>query len=194
MTLGKERNLLAWIRTALAFLAGAIAVKAFTSGLFPGGISRTPAVLLLVLAMMVASVAGFRWLGIDGAMRHEDPLPLAVLVPVLAAGAAVAAGIVVIFFPLYTVLALPLRWRPLRGSRFGRRPNPHVSFRLPCVLVMISAAFHYFMGEWRGRYTAVVRIFDPPVAGSGTRQIPGSVLSWNQTPGWFSEGSDGERH
>ncbi|WP_159803106.1 YidH family protein [Arthrobacter zhaoguopingii] len=96
-TLANERTFLAWIRTALAFLAGGIAVEAFTSGMFPVGIRRTLAVLLLVLAMMLASAAGFRWLGIERAMRCRGPLPLPILVPVLAAGAAVAAGIVVIF-------------------------------------------------------------------------------------------------
>lgn len=34
-TLANERTFLAWIRTALAFIAGGIAVEAFTGDLFP---------------------------------------------------------------------------------------------------------------------------------------------------------------
>jgi putative membrane protein len=96
-TLANERTFLAWIRTALALLAGGIAVEAFTFDLFRPGIRTSLAVLLLVLAIIVACASAFRWLGIERAMRHKTPLPLPALVPVLAAGGALAAGAVLVF-------------------------------------------------------------------------------------------------
>ncbi|HBH59897.1 MAG TPA: hypothetical protein DDY41_17580, partial [Arthrobacter bacterium] len=48
-TLANERTFLAWIRTALALLAGGIAIEAFTSDLFLEPVRKSLAVLLLLL-------------------------------------------------------------------------------------------------------------------------------------------------
>ena len=95
-TLANERTFLAWIRTALAFLAGGIAVEAFTSDVFSPGLRRGVALSLLVLALLVSASACVRWLKVERAMRQRKPLPLPVLVPILSLGGAlVAAGLIV---------------------------------------------------------------------------------------------------
>lgn len=96
-SLANERTFLAWIRTSLAMLAGGIAVEAFTSGLFAPGIRKTVSIVLLVLALVIAGGSFFRWLNIEQAMRHQAPLPLPLIAPVLAAGGAVVAGFMVAF-------------------------------------------------------------------------------------------------
>jgi putative membrane protein len=95
-TLANERTFLAWIRTALAFLAGGIAVEAFTGEVFGPDLRRGVALTLLVLAMLVSGSACVRWLNVERAMRQRKPLPLPVLVPILSLGGAlVAAGLIV---------------------------------------------------------------------------------------------------
>ncbi|WP_110950788.1 YidH family protein [Pseudomonas bohemica] len=95
-TLANERTFLAWIRTALAFLAGGIAVEAFTGDVFTPGLRRAVALSLLILAMLVSVSACVRWLKVERAMRLRKPLPLPVLMPILSLGGAlVAAGLIV---------------------------------------------------------------------------------------------------
>lgn len=96
-TLANERTFLAWIRTSLALMAGGIAVEAFTTGIFEPQLRTTLAVLLLLLAMIISSVACFRWLNVERAMRHGTPLPLPFLAPLLALGGSVVAAVVVVF-------------------------------------------------------------------------------------------------
>ncbi len=96
-TLANERTFLAWIRTSLALMAGGIAVEAFTTDIFMPQLRTTLAVLLLLLAMIISSVACFRWLNVERAMRHGAPLPLPFLAPLLALGGSVIAAVVVVF-------------------------------------------------------------------------------------------------
>jgi putative membrane protein len=91
-TLANERTFLAWIRTALALLAGGIAVEAFTPAIFLPETRTALAVLLLLLAMVVAVGAAVRWLKVERAMRRARPLPLPALIPVLALGAVLVAA------------------------------------------------------------------------------------------------------
>ncbi|WP_082046123.1 DUF202 domain-containing protein [Arthrobacter sp. L77] len=91
-TLANERTFLAWIRTALALLAGGVAVEAFTTDTFAQPVRTGLAVVLLLLAMVLAVAAGVRWLAVERAMRRQAPLPLSILVPVLAGGGALVAA------------------------------------------------------------------------------------------------------
>ena len=91
-TLANERTFLAWIRTALAFVAGGIAVEAFTGDLFPTVIRQILAILLLVLGMLLAGGAAVRWLNVERAMRRKKPLPVPLIVPIVSLVSAVAAG------------------------------------------------------------------------------------------------------
>ena len=91
-TLANERTFLAWVRTALAFIAGGIAVEAFTGDLFPTVIRQILAILLLVLGMLLAGGAAVRWLNVERAMRRKKPLPVPLIVPIVSLVSAVAAG------------------------------------------------------------------------------------------------------
>ncbi|WP_026551674.1 DUF202 domain-containing protein [Arthrobacter sp. H20] len=95
-TLANERTFLAWIRTSLALLAGGIAVEAFTVELFDPILRKAIAIVLLLLAMLIAAAACYRWLIIERAMRRGAPLPLPVLFPLLALGVTAVAAVVVL--------------------------------------------------------------------------------------------------
>jgi putative membrane protein len=96
-TLANERTFLAWIRTSLALLAGGVAVEAFMADLFGPELRKTIAVLLLVLALVIGGGSFFRWLNVERSMRHKTPLPLPWIAPILAAGGALVAAIMVVF-------------------------------------------------------------------------------------------------
>ena len=53
--------------------------------------------LLLVLALVIGGGSFFRWLNVERSMRHKTPLPLPWIAPVLAAGGALVAAVMVIF-------------------------------------------------------------------------------------------------
>ncbi len=90
-TLANERTFLAWIRTALALLAGGIAVEAFTLDVFSSGVRTTLSVALLLMAMLISGSACLRWLNVERALRNKAPLPLPLLVPLLSIGGALVA-------------------------------------------------------------------------------------------------------
>ena len=96
-TLANERTFLAWIRTSLALLAGGIAVEAFTTDVFPEPIRRGLSVLLLLLGMLLSAGAAGRWLRVERSMRNKTPLPLPLIVPLLAGAGALAAAVVLVF-------------------------------------------------------------------------------------------------
>lgn len=87
-TLANERTFLAWIRTALALLAGGIAVEAFTLEVFTPIVRTTLSVALLLMAMLISGSACLRWLNVERALRQKSPLPLPLLVPLLSIGSA----------------------------------------------------------------------------------------------------------
>lgn len=95
-TLANERTFLAWTRTALAFLAGGIAIEAFDlPGIEPA--TRTLiAALIVVLAMAISLGAAIRWVRLERALRHGRPLPAPAIVPVLGAGIFIAAVVVLV--------------------------------------------------------------------------------------------------
>jgi putative membrane protein len=95
-TLANERTFLAWIRTSLALLAGGIAIEAFTSGLFVEPVRKVLAVLLLLLGMLLSGGAAVRWIRVERSMRNSTPLPLPLIVPLLAGAGALAAAVVVV--------------------------------------------------------------------------------------------------
>ncbi|MFL6719424.1 MAG: YidH family protein, partial [Burkholderiaceae bacterium] len=69
-SLANERTYLAWIRTALSILAGAVLVHQFASRLQPRGLVLAGTVLLCVLAAALCGLAYFRWRANEIAMRH----------------------------------------------------------------------------------------------------------------------------
>lgn len=96
-TLANERTFLAWIRTSLAFLAGGIAVEAFTEDLFPEPMRTFLAVVLLLLGVLISGGAACRWVGVERSLRRKAPLPLPLITPLLGIGGAIASGALVVF-------------------------------------------------------------------------------------------------
>ena len=95
-TLANERTFLAWVRTALALLAGGVAVEAFTGALFAPPVRVVLSTVLLVLAALLALGAGARWLRVERAMRRGRPLPLPLIAPLLGIGAAVISVVLIV--------------------------------------------------------------------------------------------------
>jgi putative membrane protein len=96
-TLANERTFLAWIRTSLALLAGGIAIEAFTADLFLEPVRKGLAVVLLLLGMLLSAGSAVRWLRVERSMRNKAPLPLPLIVPLLAGAGALAAAVVLVF-------------------------------------------------------------------------------------------------
>lgn len=75
-TLANERTFLAWQRTALGLLAGAVAVIQLVPALgIAGGSRHLLGALLALLAILTAGIGLLRWEQVDRAMRTGKPLP-----------------------------------------------------------------------------------------------------------------------
>lgn len=98
-SLANERTFLAWIRTALAVLAGAIALHQFATALQPRWFVVVLSAGIAVLSAFMGAGAYLRWRGSEIAMRHARPLPHSLLIPVLAGAVALlslAAALLVV--------------------------------------------------------------------------------------------------
>ncbi len=84
-----ERTFLAWLRTSLALVAGAVALDAFEVPT-DGSLRLALVVLLLVLGMLCAVSSFVRWARAERAMRLGEPLPSAPLSAMLSVGLVVA--------------------------------------------------------------------------------------------------------
>jgi putative membrane protein len=97
-SLANERTFLAWIRTALALLAGAAAVDALDLPL-PDAVQTALALGLALASLLTAGAAWRAWGRTERAMREGEPLPanpamLVVLVAVVAAAVVLTVGAV----------------------------------------------------------------------------------------------------
>ncbi|GAA1823162.1 YidH family protein [Actinomadura chokoriensis] len=94
-TLANERTFLAWIRTALALIAGGIGIA--LAGHFVGPVLRHGlAVVFAATGALVAALAFRRWLRTERALRREETLPPPVLAPIMAYGIAVASIVLLV--------------------------------------------------------------------------------------------------
>ncbi|GGP76682.1 YidH family protein [Saccharothrix coeruleofusca] len=94
-TLANERTFLAWLRTALALLAGAVALTQLVPAFSVTGLRTALAVLLAVTGTALAAFAYRRWARVQRAMRHGEPLPMTWL-PFVIGWIAAVAGVVVV--------------------------------------------------------------------------------------------------
>jgi len=94
-SLANERTFLAWIRTALALLAGGVALNE-VEHLELSGARRTIAVAVTSLSLVLAVAAFARWAQVQRAMRRGQPLPKPAAVPLLAGGVAVVAAVILL--------------------------------------------------------------------------------------------------
>ncbi len=93
-TLANERTFLAWIRTALALVAAAVALKQLVPPFRVPGLRTGLSVLLAVLGLSIAVTAYRHWVSCEVAMRRAEPLPRARLMPWLAGALAGTATVV----------------------------------------------------------------------------------------------------
>lgn len=71
-------------------------MEAFTGALFAPPVRVVLSTVLLVLAALLALGAGARWLRVERAMRRGRPLPLPLIVPVLAGGVVLAVVVLML--------------------------------------------------------------------------------------------------
>jgi putative membrane protein len=100
-TFANERTFLAWIRTALGFLAAGVAIAAVARLAGALGPETRIASSVLIVCGLVCGVAAFRrWMVNERAMRLGEPLPsspmLLVLTAIVACVALVALVVVVL--------------------------------------------------------------------------------------------------
>jgi putative membrane protein len=84
-TLANERTFLAWIRTALALMAGAVGIEQFSPQLSSAELRIGISTLLLVAASSMGFMAWRRWRRNEYAMRLENNLPYTRALVILAA-------------------------------------------------------------------------------------------------------------
>lgn len=89
-----ERTFLAWIRTALALLAGGVALDAVDLSLSTW-VQQVLAVVLVLLGLCCALVSWLRWAQAERAMRRHQGLPSTSMGAVLAA-ALVLSGLILL--------------------------------------------------------------------------------------------------
>lgn len=89
-----ERTFLAWLRTALALIAGGVALDAFNLPLSES-LQRGLAVALVLLGLLCAVASWSRWARAERAMRRGEPLPASTFGAVLAAALVVSAAALV---------------------------------------------------------------------------------------------------
>ena len=94
-TLANERTFLAWIRTALALIAGGIAVVQFVPSFGIPGVRHGLSVVLTAGGGLLAALAVRRWRQGQTAMRRHADLP-PTRVPLLLGGAIFAVTVVVL--------------------------------------------------------------------------------------------------
>lgn len=95
-SLANERTFLAWIRTALAILAGGLVVDQFA--LPSSTVLRMVLVYVLVGCSAILSVLGYwRWRQNEIAMRQAQPLPTSPAIPVLAVVLVAACTVTIMF-------------------------------------------------------------------------------------------------
>ena len=96
-TLANERTFLAWIRTALALLAGSVAIVELVPVVaIPDG-RKILGALLAIISIAIVIYSCWRWRSVQQAMHHDAPLPRSLNIPLLT-GAIIVIGILVLLF------------------------------------------------------------------------------------------------
>ncbi len=88
-TLANERTFLAWLRTGLALVAGAVALASLVPDLGPVLVRNALTIALLALGVTVTIGAYLRWDRAERALRENRPLPIGLLPGLVAAGTTV---------------------------------------------------------------------------------------------------------
>lgn len=99
-TLANERTFLAWIRTALALIAGGIAVVQFLPSFGIPGMRHGLGLALIIGGGLLSALSTRRWSAVQTAMRQDSVLPPTRL-PALLSGA-----ILIIAILMFVVLIM----------------------------------------------------------------------------------------
>jgi putative membrane protein len=83
-SLANERTCLAWIRTALAILAGGVVLHQLYEHSLPRWLSASVGLSVSAISCALAVGAYRQWRAYEIAMRHARPLPRSRLLPLLA--------------------------------------------------------------------------------------------------------------
>jgi putative membrane protein len=97
-TLANERTFLAWLRTGLALLAGAVALASLVHDFGPRSLRIAITVFVLVLSLVVTVGAYVRWDRAERALRENRSLPTDPLPRLMVASVAIivaAAGLLI---------------------------------------------------------------------------------------------------
>ncbi|QXJ24837.1 DUF202 domain-containing protein [Actinomadura graeca] len=89
-SLANERTFLAWIRTALALIAGGVGA-ALSGDLLGAPLRAALAIGFSATGALVAALAFRRWLRTERALRRCETLPPPALAPIMSYGLAVGA-------------------------------------------------------------------------------------------------------
>ena len=95
-SMANERTFLAWIRTALAILAGAMLLHQFATKVQPPWLLLALSLSLVMISAVLSWGAYRRWRANEIAMRHAQALPRSVLLPFMAGSATMLALIVAV--------------------------------------------------------------------------------------------------
>ena len=90
-SLANERTFLAWIRTSLALLAGAVAVVQLVPKFSVPGARIALGIILAVTGLAVSATSYWRWANVERAMRTGQSMPYARMI-VMVAGALTVVG------------------------------------------------------------------------------------------------------
>ena len=93
-TLANERTFLAWVRTALALMAGGVLLEQFATHLEPRIVLVALAIGLALLSSVLCTIAYVRWKANEIAMRYGHALPTSIAIPILAAIATIVSAII----------------------------------------------------------------------------------------------------
>jgi len=94
-SLANERTFLAWIRTAMALLAGGVAVEVVDIDI-ADGTKKALAAMLLVLGIASAATAWLRWARSERAIRTHTPLPSPGATALLAGGMVLTGALLLV--------------------------------------------------------------------------------------------------
>jgi putative membrane protein len=90
-TFANERTFLAWIRTSLALIAGALAIDQLAPEIAPAPVRIVLCVILAFLGAGLAALSYRRWGLMEAAMRNNQELPFSGVMLVMTIGVAAAA-------------------------------------------------------------------------------------------------------
>lgn len=90
-SMANERTFLAWVRTSLALIAGALAIDQLAPDIAPAPVRIAICVVLAIIGAGLASLSYRRWARMEAAMRHNQELPYSGLMLVMTVGVAIAA-------------------------------------------------------------------------------------------------------